>query len=299
MKSLPIFLLLLLAACSSTDKGRNTSAPDKVTNSSFKKERALNPSEVKDFYVESTKSLSPALQDETLDRLTKDELSQVNTETDPLVEMSVLCARREFSKAFSIASKNFNSYQKVPQYWNLVANCHLNDGSYRKALLFYNKALEVKPNYVPSLNNIGVMYSRQGQDQKALVAFERANKQSKFSKTPRYNLAKLYLTYGLAESAQPLFMSLLNESPQDVDLLNAVASTYYLMSDYRTALSYYQRIPQSEWKRSEIGLNLAVTLKKTGKTKEAGQVFNLVSKPSRSELKNYYSVVKAQLGDAE
>ena len=300
MKSSSIFLLLLVVACSSADKsGKNTSAPDKVTNSSFKKEKALSPSEVKDFYVDSTKSLNPALQDETLDRLNKEELSQVNTDTDPLVEMSVLCANKEFSKAFKIASKSFNSYQKVPQYWNLVANCHLNDKSYRKALLFYNKALEVKPNYVPALNNIGVMYSRQGQDQKALVAFERANKQSKFSKTPRYNLAKLYLTYGLAESAQPLFMSLLNEAPQDVDLLNAVASTYYLMSDYRTALSYYQRIPQSEWKRAEIGLNLAVTLKKTGKAKEAGQVFDIVSKPGNSDLKRYYSVVEAQLGDAE
>lgn len=290
--------LLVLAACSSRpDKA--SKAPEEVTNADFKKERALKKNEVAEFYQTRGNSLSPALQDETLDNYSKEELASLDTSADPLMDISVKCSLKDFNAAFQVAAKNFDRYQKIPAYWNLVANCHLNQGSDRKALLFYNKALEVSKNYVPALNNIGVMYSRQGQDQKALVAFERASQSGRFSKTPRYNLAKTYLIYGLSELALPIFQGLLNENPTDVDLLNAVASSYFLMSDYSRAASFYQQIPKSEWKRAEIGLNFALTLKKLGKKKEAENIFDDVSKPSSARLKNYYAVIKAQIGDAE
>ncbi|WP_408098681.1 tetratricopeptide repeat protein [Peredibacter sp. HCB2-198] len=289
--------LLLVAACSTTKEKTPSGAPINVSNEAFKKERPLSNAEISDFYQANAKTLNPALQDETLDRLTPEELSEINVSADPLMDISVRCSQGDFEGAFAVAGKNFNKYQKVAQYWNLIANCHLNQGSFRKALLFYNKALEVTPNYVPALNNIGVLYSRQGLDQKALVAFERANKQSKFSKTPRYNLAKLYLTYGLADSAQPLFQSLLNTSPKDVDLLNAVGSTYFLMSDYNRALGYYQQIPRSEWTRAEIGLNLALTYKKVGKVAEAKKVFSAVKDPSSANLRRYYAAIESQLGE--
>src|SRR5690606_20109803 len=126
-------------------------------------------------------------------------------------------------------------------------------------------------------------------------AFERATKKARFSKTPRYNLARLYLTYGLAESALPVFQGLLNESPQDVDLLNAVGTSYFLLSDYQKAMSYYQNIPKNEWKRAEIGLNISLTLKKLGKTSEGKKVFSSVADPKTTELKRYYASVEKQL----
>lgn len=295
-----ILPLIFLAACSSSkEKSSGYDSLPKGNNEVFKKVKPLSNSEVADFYQGNSKTLNPVLQDETLDQYSSDELRGLNTGSDPLMELSVRCAKGDFEGAFEVAAAKFNQYQKVAPYWNQIANCHLNQGSFRKALLFYNKALEVSPNYVPALNNIGVMYSRQGLDQKALVAFERANKQSKFSKTPRYNLAKLYLTYGLAESALPIFQSLLNEAPQDVDTLNATASAYFLMSDYNKALEYYKQIPQGEWDRAEIGLNLAMTLKKLRKNKEASQVFARVHEPDDQDLKRYYGVIQNQLGDAE
>lgn len=290
--------LLILSACSSGPQ-KSAAPEESLTNQSFKKIKPLSSSQIPDYYSGKIASLNPALADETMDRFTVEELKEVNTSVDPLLDMAVRCSKQDFDGAFNVASKFFLQYQKVAPYWNQVANCHLNQGSYRKALLFYNKALEVNPNFVPALNNIGVMYSRQGMDQKALVAFERANKQSKFSKTPRYNLARIYLTYGLAEFALPMFQSLLNESPSDVDLLNATGSSYFILSDYGRAYGYFQKIPQTQWGRAEIGLNIAVTLKKLGKKKDALDVFNLVQLPENESLKRYYASVKNQLGDAE
>lgn len=293
-----VLILVMIAACSSKPDKPKTKA-SVVDQASFRKTKPLTNAEISEFYQGNSATLNPALSDETLDRHSVEELAALKTDADVLMQISVLCSKRDFDNAFLLASKNFNMYQKVAPFWNQLANCHLNQGSYRKALLFYNKALEVVPNFVPALNNIGVMYARQGQDQKALVAFERANKQSKFSKTPRYNLAKIYLTYGLTDQAVPLFSSLLSASPNDVDLLNALAVAKFIQSDYSEALAYYQKIPQTEWKRAEIGLNLAFTLKRLGKSKDAVSVFNQIVQPKSGNLKRYFSVVRNQLGDAE
>lgn len=294
-----LFLIFLIAGCASKADKPKAKASVAVSNETFKKEKVLSNSEVTDYYQTSTNALSPALQDETLDRLNSSELSSVNASTDPLIDIVLKCSKRDFDGAFQVAAQYFNRYQKVATYWNLVANCHLNSGSHRKALLFYNKALEVSPNYVPALNNIGVMYVRQGNDQKALVAFERANKISKFAKTPRYNLAKLYLTYGMADLAQPLFISLLTESPADVDILNAVATSYMMLADYQNAFTYFQQIPKAQWQRPEIGLNVARTLNRLGKKDEAQQVAEDVKSSSKPELKKYSGMVKRDLGEAE
>lgn len=296
--TLSLLALLALVSCSSgpVSEPKATEAPATVSKESFKKEKVLNANEVKDFYVDQPKALNPALQDETLDRYSADEIAMLADNTDPILEITIRCSKKDYDKAFATASKVFNRYQKIPVYWNSIANCHLNQGAHRKALLFYNKALEVSPGYVPALNNIGVLYSRQGEDQKALVAFDKANKQSKFAKTPRYNLARLYLSYGLAEQALPLFQGLLNEAGGDVDLLNAVASCHYILGDYQKAASLYGRIPASQLGRAEIGLNYAVTLKNIGKSAEAQKVYSGVSEPKSQALKEYYATIGSQLG---
>lgn len=301
MKVASLLILLSLVACSSgpSSKGTNIEpgpAPENVSKESFKKDRVLAASEVSDFYVEQPKALSPALQDETLDRYSADEIELLADTKDPLVEIALRCSKKDFNNAFAAAGKSFNRYQKIPAYWNLIANCHLNQGSSRKALLFYNKALEVGPGYIPALNNIGVLYSRQGDDQKALVAFEKANQQSRFAKTPRYNLARLYLSYGLSQSALPLFQGLLNEAPQDVDLINAVASSHFMNGDYDKAQAQYARLPESVLNRAEIGINYAATLNKLGKNKEAQKVYSDIDQPKNQALKEYYSSVGSQLG---
>lgn len=294
-----LILLSLVLACSSGEKKKaaNPEAPEGLTKSAFSKEKPLANSEVPDFYQPTVASQNPALQDETLDRYSAEEIAAMAEGTDPLLEISLRCSRNDFDRAFQVAAANFHRYQKVAAYWNQIANCHLNQGSHRKALLFYNKALEVKANYVPALNNIGVMYSRLDQDQKALVAFERANSASKFAKTPRYNLAKLYLTYGLAEPALPILKGLLGSSPDDQDLLNSVANAHFLLSDYQSAAAHFQKINQKLWVRPEVGLNFAVTLKKLGRIGDAQKVFEIVEKPRNQALGRYYASVEKYLGE--
>ncbi len=218
---------------------------------------------------------------------------------DNLIEISFLCRQGNYEQAENLVSSTFNTYNKLPVFWNIIGNCHLKKGNLRRALLFYNKAIELSPSYVPALNNIGIIYLKQGSDQKALVAFEKANVASRFSKTPRYNLSRLYLIYGLAEQAKPLIDSLLNDSPSDNDLLNMAATSYLILGDYKTSLTIFNKIPRHKFSTPEFGLNYVVALLKNGDSKLAAQQFNAVVIPTQPEFKDYYLKIKAEMGEAK
>jgi tetratricopeptide (TPR) repeat protein len=298
MKTSYLVIVLILTACSSQkgSQNRRSEAPENVSKSSFKKEKVLLPQEIKDYISDQTKSESPALQDESLDRYSSDELKKLEGTKDPLMAISLSCSQGDYEAGFAMASKNYNRYQKIPAYWTSIANCHLLQGNQRKALLFYNKAIEVSPGYIPALNNIGVLYSRQGEDQKALIAFDKANKQSRFTKSPRYNLARLYLRYGLAEIALPYYQGLLNDSPNDLDLINAVAHCYFIMSDYQKASAYFSKLPAKMLEKAEFGLNYAMTLKKIGKSKEALALIDKIEKPKSKLMQDYYAQIGTVIG---
>jgi len=288
---------ILISACSSSgDKRESSKKPEQITKADFTKEAPLTKNEVRDYYIENPGALNPALEDETLDRYSMEELEKIADEKDPLVIMAIRCAKKDFNKAFILADQIFQKYQKIPSYWNLIANCHLMQGSQRKALLFYNKALEVTPNYVPALNNIGVLYTFQNDDQKAFLAFERANKASAFSKTPRYNLARLYLKYGIVDKSIPLFKGILSSSQNDIQVLNSLASAYVISGDYKEALNVYGRIPKKFYEQPSLGLNLALTYFYLNQQKLALSVFDDIQKPNDVQLREYYSIVASKIG---
>jgi tetratricopeptide (TPR) repeat protein len=296
MRLILSLILLTTLGCSSL-QNKPADSRSTISNEDFKKTVPLKPSEVADYYAGNVKALSPALENETIERHSNEEALKLAGEKDPLGQIALKCSQGNFEESFLLANKLFNTYQKIPVYWNQIANCHLKQGSSRKALLFYNKALEVSPNYVPALNNIGVLYSRQGQDQKALVAFERAYNESRFAKTPRFNLARIYLKYGLTDLALPILEGLLEGAPLDTDLLNSVASAHFFKGDYQKAVSVYQKIPGNLWSRAEIGLNMSWALKKIGQIENARKIFDSIAKPQNNSLKAYYAVVEQKLGE--
>ncbi len=294
--SLIVLLLTLVSACSSS-KSKKEVDVETVSNDAFKKEKPLIFGAGNDYYSTNLNVENPGLQDETIDRLSHDEIEKIEGQSDELLNLSVVCAKGEREESAKLIDKLYQKYQNYPSYWTLVANCYLRQSDERKALLYYNKALELSSSYTPALNNIGVLYYNQGQHQKSLVAFERANKASRFSKTPRLNLAKIYLSYGLADQAFPLVNGLLKQYPNDNDLIVTYANIYFVKGNYAEALKNFFRVDQKLWEAADVGLNVSYALYKINKKNDAAKVFDKIEKPESSSLRNYYEEMKNLIGD--
>jgi len=280
-----VALLALAVACASNDN-RITPKEDpaaKVTigNEDFRKKEKIAYSRASDYYAAGAGQ--GALADETANRLSKAEAAELAKVPDPLGAMILACYRSEFKEGFALAEQLFETHQNLPPYWNQVATCHLLQGNERKALLFYNKAMEVSPGYVPALNNIGVIYGKSGQDQKALVALEKALAGGSFTKTPRYNLAFLLLSNGLAKPALPHFQALLRESPTDAELRAGHANTLALLARWDEAWEEFNRVPDAQRKQPGVGLNMALTAFRLGRADAAKSILAQTASTRGSE----------------
>lgn len=274
MKAIPLMILVTLGSCGSNSKKSESTDPAagvKLSNQDFKKSKPVAYTPTQDRYSVQGGS---ALGSETLSQLDSKTMGQVATDKEPMSVMMAQCYRGDFESALKIADSIFNSFQKHPSYWNQLGSCHLLKGNERKALLFYNKSLEVKANYAPALNNIGVIYKRNGQDQKAHVAFDKASKSSRFSKTPRYNLAYLYLHNGIAEKAFTLFSSLLSENPSEIEVLIGAANSSALTGRWAQALELFMRVPDQYRSRSDVGLNMSLAAYQMNKRDVARQILS-------------------------
>lgn len=306
MKFLLLSLALLLAGCGSTgtkqaadgggtndfsiDIGDDENEKVDLPPQGFQKKQKLAYNKADDHYEAPT--AANALASESADRMGKSETAGLK---DPLGTMMVTCYQRNFEKGFAIASELFDTHQNLPTYWNQVATCHLLQGSERKALLFYNKALEVTPNYVPALNNIGVIYSKSGQDQKALVAFQKALANGKFTKTPRYNLAFMLLRYGLAEEALGHFRGLSEEAPQDAELRIGLANALALTQRWPEAWEQFGQVPAELRRRSDVGLNMALAAQHAGDPQSARSILDATEVGSAD--RDYAAEIRRSLGE--
>lgn len=291
-----LVLMMFLISCASTEKKSVESAgpQSNLKNSDFKKQKAITFAPSQDFYPTAPNGKNILLS-ETADKANSGELKSIGTENDQLAAMMALCYKKDFEAAFSISDKLFQSHLNVPTYWNQVATCHLLKGNERKALLFYNKALEAKANYVPALNNIAVIYNKNGQDQKAQVALQRALSKGAFAKTPRYNLAFLMLEYGLANKALPLFKTLSEDTPGDIELRVGLANSFALLERWSEAWDQFSVIPDARRKVSDVGLNMALTAHKLGKKDLAKNILSATD--VNSSTRKYAESISEIIGE--
>ncbi len=296
------FMLLLFSffvvSCSSTSFNqieKNKVDLEKITDRDFVRVRAIPYSASKDFYPVAIND-SRATQTETMADRSKESLVDNSEDQDPLQRAANYCYGGHIDSGINLLDNFYKKYRKHPAYWNMLGNCFLKKASFRKAILYYNKALEFKKKYAPAINNLGVIYLYQKKYQKAQVAFQRAISFNKNMVTSKYNLAQLYLRYGLAKEATNLLIKVNKKKPGDVRILNALASSLLMADRYKASVLYYKMIPEDYLERAEISLNYSVALFLMGDSEAAHDVFDEIDTDDLDILRDYYHKVASTIG---
>ena len=237
-----------------------------------------------------------ALARESIARLPEGKLYDLKDSEDLINQILSACYRRDFSRAQRMMDEVYQSYRKHPTYYNAVGTCWYLQGKPKKAMLFYNKAREIDPKFAPAYNNMGVIHQREGKDQSAILAYEEAAKYSSFSRTPNFNLAQIYLHYGMAGKALRLAQGIYADNAQDPDVLGLIANSYFLQGKIDQALAYFARIDRRALRSAHLGLNYAVALKIKGQIREAEDVFSDIDQKTIVSPR-YYRRASKYLGD--
>jgi tetratricopeptide (TPR) repeat protein len=285
-------IIISIFGCASNKNKKNVKLDD-VTREDFNKAKAVKYSNNSDQFEKVDMKETEALNAESIQRL--EDPSDIDTKT-VLDEIIVSCYEKDFKQAFKLIEDNHDQYRQHPIFWNQVGTCFMLQGKRRKALLFYNKALEYKTSYAPAFNNLGVMYRNENSDQKALVAFTRSKKSNNLSKTPRFNLGNLYLEYGLYNHSIAMFKGLYNVAPNDVDVLAALGTAYLMKSDIKSSLNYFAKIDNDYWSKPHIGINYAYATYLNNNKEMAQEILSEVNQKKLDDWESYYGQIKNKIG---
>lgn len=293
MRILNLTLFLFLISCASGPKKSKDLAD--IKDDDFKSEKAVTYKSGDDQLANVKSQFSSVSNKESIQRIYKyDGDIELKGEMGTIAK---LCYEKDYKSAHTIIKAVNKKYVKNPIFWNHVGTCFLLEGSRRKALLFFNKALSIKDNYAPALNNLGVMYMYESDFSRALVAFKKAKSSKSFSVTPRFNLANLYLNFGLYNKSINELNTLLSVSKDDVDVLNMLATAHLMKNDVKSALKYYASIDSELFERVEFGSNYALALFLVNNKNKAKDVLSDIDPKKVGSWAEYFTNIKKIVGE--
>lgn len=123
---------------------------------------------------------------------------------------------------------------------------------------WFEKAIQVKEDYYPALNELGLYYLDKNDYDTAEKYFFLSIKAYSSYKYPYYNLATIYKEREQFEKAKEYLYKALQYSPDYVAALNNMGILFYREDNYPTALYYYTRAieidPKYKYSLHNIGL---------------------------------------------
>lgn len=295
MKTYIILALFLAVSCSSNKKGTTSKEiPSDISKEDFKTPKKVRYATVKDRYQGLKSSV---VSDETLGGLDESDFDDNLVEKDDLGKIAQYCYEKDFEDAFKLIDEIYPVYKQNPIYWNQVGNCYRLKGERRKALLYYNKSLEYKSSYSPVYNNIGILYYSEGRDQKALVGFKKASSADRYAKTPKLNLARLYLKYSLGAKALPILQGLIRLNSGDSSVKVLLGHAYLMKKDYKNAYDWFQKTDKGILKKPHNAVNYAIATYKLGKLDAAKDIVEDIDlEEAKGRLKEHIKQTAQTMG---
>lgn len=287
--------LFLLGCATSSNEMKVPSEVKDIKNTDFSPAKEVKYVKSQDA-IKVSKDIASKPNILKLESLDRSKLYEDFIKESPLDKLAQSCYEKEFKDAKEQIQELEERYRSNIIFWNQVATCFMLEKEYRKALLFYNKALEFDPSYAPVLNNIGVMYENQNEDEKALISYQRAIKADKYARTPKLNAALIYLKYSLYSKAQSILAGLKQLDSKDDEVLNGYAVSLLMDGNTQGALSVYKSIDKDKFEIPNYGLNYAMALNIANSKKESVEIFEDIDIDKDDLSYNYYLKVKSILG---
>jgi len=149
-----------------------------------------------------------------------DQLDSINESTSPAISSDELYARAQ-SKARS--------------------------GNRQGAIDDLNLLVSNTPDYPIAYNDLGVLYYETGNKAKSLASYEKAYELAPVQPNIIKNLADFYLfEEKKVEEAMRLYLKVLENSPEDIDCLMAIAMVCAMLGKQEEAVVFYQRVLRLE-----------------------------------------------------
>lgn len=182
---------------------------------------------------------------------------------------------------------------------NALGLAYFIKGDHEESEKFYQRCLAINPTFTEAHNNLGNLYQEMGLLEKAEEEYLKATMDAQYSsqELPYYNLARLYFSQNKIEDALFQVRNSLEIEENFLLALNLEGQIYVKMNRLESAIESFEKARKLRPDDIDVNFNLAETYFKTGRLKEAKDLFgSIYSKTADAEMKkkieNYLKQIK-------
>jgi tetratricopeptide (TPR) repeat protein len=182
-------------------------------------------------------------------------------------QTDALAAEEYFTKGYNARKNGFNElaieyYQKAidlnPNYamaYNNMGNAYYGQENYKEAIRCYQKAIDLNPNYATAYNNMGNAYDDLKNYKEAIRCYQKAIDLNPNYASAYYNMGIAYKNLENYKEAIRCYQKAIELYPNHASAYNNMGSSYYDLGNEREQINCYKKAAQlgdedvQEWLR--------------------------------------------------
>jgi tetratricopeptide (TPR) repeat protein len=178
------------------------------------------------------------------------------------------------------------------------AQAHFDSGQYPAAQQELEALARTLPDSFEVQELLGLVYSAEGQEEKATAPFEKAVRLRPQSGPARNNLATNLVRRGKMSLAEKEFKKVVELEPQSFDANRNLGSFYLRTGRIGAAIPYLEKAQSRNPDAYDNGYDLALAYQETGRLREARrQIQELLKEKDTAELHNLLAEVEEKAGN--
>ena len=193
-----------------------------------------------------------------------------------------------------------NKYKNltINEAFNLAVK-NQNENKLEIAQNFYNQILEVDPNHIHALNNLGVIFKTLEEYQKAKVCYEKALKINPNYVDVLNNFGNLFKTLSEYQKAKVCYEKAIKIDPNHASALNNLGTAFRESGDNQKAKVCYEKAVVIDPNNIVFLFNLGFLNRELGEQKKAKYYYEKILEidPNHAEVHNSLGVVYRTLHD--
>ena len=131
---------------------------------------------------------------------------------------------------------------KKPEIFYIQANIYKQLKKYDSAINYFEKAIQLNPNFSEAYNNLGNTKKRVGKINEAITCFEKAIQLKENNIQAYLNLANIYKENKYFKELIKIYEKILSFNQNDTKTLYNLGSTYLFLGDISKGKSYFEKI---------------------------------------------------------
>ena len=176
---------------------------------------------------------------------------------------------RDFSTAARLFKNLLNENPNDVSLLTQVGNMYVKSGNDDKALPVFKQVLELDSENLGAMNNLGAIYRRRKEYKESEEILLKACKLKGGNTQAEYNLGFTYKIMGEYDKAIDCFEDVIAANPSDVLAYNHIGAIYAERGEHENAVQSYLRALKIDPNHPVLHLNIAKSYEKLQKTNEA------------------------------